>query len=49
VIERFMKTPARRAEHCENDVWICAVVIDINEETGEAVKIERLRIETTYR
>jgi 2',3'-cyclic-nucleotide 2'-phosphodiesterase len=49
VIERFMKVPARRADHCEGDVWICAVVIDIDEETGKAVKIERLRIETTYR
>jgi 2',3'-cyclic-nucleotide 2'-phosphodiesterase len=45
VIQRFMKFPARRAEHSKGDVWICAVVIDIDEETGKARKIERLRLE----
>jgi 2',3'-cyclic-nucleotide 2'-phosphodiesterase len=44
VIERFMKVPAKRADHCEGDVWICAVVIDIDETTGKAQSIERLRI-----
>jgi metallophosphoesterase (TIGR00282 family) len=45
VIERFMKFPAKRAAHSKEDVWICAVVIEIDEETGRAVKIERLRLE----
>jgi 2',3'-cyclic-nucleotide 2'-phosphodiesterase len=45
VIERFMKIPSRRAEHCEGDEWICGVVIDIDEENGKARSIERLRIE----
>ena len=45
VIERFTQIPARRAEHAAGDVWICAVVVDIDEETGKARKIERLRIE----
>jgi metallophosphoesterase (TIGR00282 family) len=45
VIERFIKFPARRADHAKGDVWICAVVIEIDEETGRAVKIERLRLD----
>lgn len=44
VIERFTKFPAPRAEHSKGDVWICAVVIEINEETGKAMSIERIRI-----
>ena len=45
IIERFTKFPAPRADHSKGDVWICAVVIDIDEETGKAQKIERLRLE----
>lgn len=45
VLERFTKVPARRAEHASGDVWICAIVVDIDEETGQARKIERLRVE----
>jgi 2',3'-cyclic-nucleotide 2'-phosphodiesterase len=45
VLERFTKIPARRAEHANGDVWICAVVVDIDEQTGKARKIERLRLE----
>jgi metallophosphoesterase (TIGR00282 family) len=45
VIERFTKFPARRAEHSTSNVWICAVLIEIDEHTGKALKIERLRIE----
>ena len=37
--------PRKRAEHSKDDVWICAVVIDVDEETGQARNIERLRIE----
>jgi metallophosphoesterase (TIGR00282 family) len=44
VIERFTKFPARRADHSTSDVWICAVVIEIDEKTGKAIRIERLRI-----
>jgi 2',3'-cyclic-nucleotide 2'-phosphodiesterase len=44
VLERFMKIPSRRADHSIGDVLICAVVIEIDEETGKAIKIERLRI-----
>lgn len=45
IIERFTKFPARRAEHAKGDVWICAVVIEIDETTGKAKKITRLRLE----
>jgi calcineurin-like phosphoesterase len=45
ILERFTKFTARRAEHATGDVWICAVVIEINEETGKAEKITRLRLE----
>jgi 2',3'-cyclic-nucleotide 2'-phosphodiesterase len=45
VIQRFTKFPARRAEHSKGDVWICAVVIDIDEQTGKARNITRLRLE----
>lgn len=45
VIERFTKFPARRAEHSTSNVWICAVVIEIDEITGKALNIERLRIQ----
>ncbi len=45
ILERFTKFPARRAEHAKGDVWICAVVIEVDEETGKAEKITRLRIE----
>ncbi len=44
VIERFTKFPAQRAEHSKGDVWLCAVVIDIDESSGRAISIERLKI-----
>ena len=45
VINRFINFPARRAAHSNGDVWICAVVIEIDEETGSAKNITRLRLE----
>jgi hypothetical protein len=45
IIERFTKFPARRAEHAKGDVWICAVVIEVDGATGKARKITRLRLE----
>lgn len=45
VIERFTRIPARRADHSKGNVWICAVIVEIDETTGKARKIERLRIE----
>ena len=45
VIDRFTKFPARRADHAKGNVWICAVVIEIDEQTGKANKITRLRLD----
>ena len=45
IIERFIKFPAKRAEHAKGTVWICAVVVEVDEETGKATKITRLRLE----
>jgi calcineurin-like phosphoesterase len=44
VIYRFTRVPGKRAGHAEGDVWICAVIIDVDEETGKAKSIERLKI-----
>lgn len=44
VLERFTSFPAKRAAHAKGDVWICCVVIDIDEETGKAREIKRLRL-----
>jgi hypothetical protein len=43
VITRFTTMPAPRAEHSSKDIWICAVAIDIEEDTGKATSIERVR------
>lgn len=45
ILERFTKVPSPRAGHAKGDVWICFVVIEIDEATGKAVKIERFRLE----
>lgn len=45
VVERFTKVPAKRAGHAKSDVWICAVVLEVDETTGKAKKITRLRLE----
>lgn len=45
ILERFTKVPARRAGHSKGDVWICFVVIEIDEKTGKTLKIERFRLE----
>lgn len=46
VLQRFTKFPAKRAGHAKGQIWICGVVIDIDEESGRATAIKRLRIET---
>jgi len=44
VIYRFTHVPGKRAGHADGNVWICAVVIDVDEETGKARSIERLKL-----
>ena len=45
VVERFTKFPAKRAGHAKSDVWICAIVIEVDEANGKTKKITRLRLE----
>jgi metallophosphoesterase (TIGR00282 family) len=45
VIRRFTRFPNKRAAHSKGNVWICFVVIDIDEETGQAQAITRHRLE----
>lgn len=45
VLERFTKFPARRAGHAKSDVWICAIVIEVDETSGKTQNIKRLRLE----
>ncbi|NNE67094.1 MAG: TIGR00282 family metallophosphoesterase [Pyrinomonadaceae bacterium] len=45
VIERFTKFPTKRAAHSKGNIWICFVVVDIDEETGRANSITRFRKE----
>ncbi|MCW5958646.1 MAG: TIGR00282 family metallophosphoesterase [Pyrinomonadaceae bacterium] len=45
VIDRFRKFPTKRSGHSKGDVWICGAVIKIDERSGKAKSIERLRIE----
>lgn len=45
VIARFTKFPSRRADHADGQVWICALLLDIDETTGKARSIKRLRLE----
>jgi metallophosphoesterase (TIGR00282 family) len=45
ILDRFTKFPTKRADHAKGDVWICAIVLDIDETTGKTRKIERLRLE----
>ena len=44
VIARFTTVIARRAEHSNGDVRICAAVIDIDDDTGKAREIQRLNL-----
>ena len=41
-IERFLNPAARRAEHSDGDVRICAALVDVDEQTGRAREITRL-------
>jgi len=44
VIARFTSAVARRAEHSTGEVRICAVVVDVDEQTGRAREISRLNL-----
>jgi calcineurin-like phosphoesterase len=44
VIGRFTSATAGRAGHASGDVKICAVVLEVDIETGKAKTIERLNL-----
>jgi len=44
VIARFTSVTARRAEHSNGQVRICAALLDIDDATGRAMSIERLSL-----
>jgi metallophosphoesterase (TIGR00282 family) len=44
VIARFTSVTARRADHASGAVRICGAVIDVDETTGQARKIERVNL-----
>src|ERR687894_1040137 len=44
VLARFTSVTARRAEHSSGQVRICGALIDIDESTGHARKIERVNL-----
>jgi metallophosphoesterase (TIGR00282 family) len=44
VLARFTSVTARRAEHSSGQVRICGALIDIDEATGHARKIERVNL-----
>jgi metallophosphoesterase (TIGR00282 family) len=44
VIARFTSVTARRADHSSGAVRICGAVIDVDETTGQARKIERVNL-----
>jgi metallophosphoesterase (TIGR00282 family) len=44
VIARFTSVTARRAEHSSGQVRICGAVIDVDETSGQARKIERVNL-----
>jgi len=45
IIEKFITKRGRKFETASQDPWLCGVVIDIDETSGKARSIERLRIE----
>jgi len=44
IIDRFTSPIHRKPDHSKNEVRICGVVIDIDEETGRARSIERINL-----
>ncbi len=44
IIERYLYRKHQKFEPAEHDPQLCGVIVDIDEETGKALKIERLRV-----
>jgi len=44
-LQRFLTKRSKRFEPADGDPWLCGVIVEIDENTGRALNIERLRIE----
>ncbi|MCB1023008.1 MAG: TIGR00282 family metallophosphoesterase [Acidobacteria bacterium] len=47
VLNRFTQFPSKRAAHAKTDVWICCIVVNVDEESGKAIDIKRLKIKVS--
>lgn len=45
IIQKFLTRRGRRFEAAQNDAWLSGAIVDIDENTGRASSIERIRIE----
>jgi calcineurin-like phosphoesterase len=47
VLKRFVQRVPERFEAATGPVWICGVVIDVDEQTGASRSIKRVRVNET--
>jgi len=47
IIHRFRSPVHRKPDHSKSEVRICAIVVDVDEETGRARSIERISLPHT--
>ncbi|MBP7844827.1 MAG: TIGR00282 family metallophosphoesterase [Proteobacteria bacterium] len=47
VVERYVLKRGKKFEAAERDPWLCGAIIEIDDKTGQAQKIERLRLEAS--
>jgi metallophosphoesterase (TIGR00282 family) len=45
IVEKFISRRGKKFETASQDPWLCGIVAEIEDETGHAVSIERVRIE----
>lgn len=45
IIGKFIEATPRRFEIAEGAVWLCGLIVDVDEENGNALQIERIRME----
>jgi len=45
ILDRFLTKIGRKFEPAKGDPWLCGCVVEVNEDTGKATSIERVRIE----
>jgi metallophosphoesterase (TIGR00282 family) len=47
VIEKYLLRRGKKFEPAKNDAWFCGAIVEIDESTGRAQKIERIRLEAS--